>query len=73
LYFKDPDSSNAIENEFLNETKLQLQIIERIRQYAKNEDQRVAVEGLLQVLIQYWWSKDLSETVASTCQEPVEQ
>jgi hypothetical protein len=60
-------------NELLQfEPKLQLQIIEKIRQDAKIEDQRTAAEDLLQILIENWWGKDLSRGAASTYQEPVE-
>jgi hypothetical protein len=71
LYFKNQESSNAVKNELLNEPKLQLEIIEKIRQYAKIEDQKRAAEDLLQVLIKNWWGKDLSRTAAGTYQEPV--
>lgn len=72
LYFKDQDSSTAVKNELLNEPKLQLQIIDKIRQHAKKEDQKTAAEDLLQVLIKNWWGKDLSRVAASTYQEPME-
>jgi hypothetical protein len=61
LYFTNQDSSASAKNELLQfEPKFQLQIIEKIRQHAKNEDQRTAAEDLLQVLIKNWWGKDLS-------------
>lgn len=74
LHFKNQDPSNAIKNEFLKfEPKLQLQIIEKIREYAKNEDQRTTAEDLLRILIKNWWGKDLSRAAASTYQESVKQ
>lgn len=73
LYFKDQDCSTAVKDELLNETRLQLQIVGKIKKYAKIEDQKTAAEDLLQVLIKNWWGNDLSRVAASTYQEPVEQ
>jgi chromosome condensin MukBEF complex kleisin-like MukF subunit len=52
-------SAHALTNNELLQfgPKSQLQTIEKIRQYAKNEDQRTAAEDLLQMLIKNWWSK----------------
>jgi DNA-binding MarR family transcriptional regulator len=61
LYFENTDLSQTAEDELLQfETKFQNQIVEIIRQNAKNEQKRTVAEDLLQVLIKNWWSKDLS-------------
>jgi hypothetical protein len=71
LYFKNQDSSTTVRNELLQfEPKFQSQIIDKIREYAKKEDQRTATEDLLQVPIKDWWGKDLSRAAADTYQEP---
>jgi len=63
LCFKNEALSKTIENELMNfEAQFQIQIIEKIRDYAQNQGQKENAEDLLQVLIRNWWGKNLSRS-----------
>ena len=65
LYFNNQDISDTVKTELPNEPKLQLQIIDKLRQQAKNETKKTAAEALLQTLIKNWWNNDLSRAAAN--------
>jgi DNA-binding PadR family transcriptional regulator len=66
LYFNNTGDAEEIENELANEPKLQIEIINKIKQHTKIEDQKTAAEELLQKLVKNWWNNDLSRHTAST-------